>query len=695
MRLIGYILLWLLVVGACRGDGKVVLDDEIETDTLLLSADFSEGQYVQVEDSSDLLEWQASKLLVMDSSGELLSVSPDSAGQQFYRAKHADKVSELLGGSVWYVDGDSHIAGDGMSRETAFVLLQDAFDVASDGDVVFSRGTFYESVVINGLNDFAWIGDSDSVRRTILRGDVIVDELFLDMNSSVNGAYFYAESKPRSVTWNYQRDDELGSVTGIDGVRPYYGHLVEADSLSDTREQEGAWVWLDGVVYLGPPVGETYSGVEVTMCLADRDAVEVINSQSFLISGLDIFLWMGYANNTGYCIQGISCKNGVLDDINCWDYGWHALGFSGVTSRDCEVRNCNAYSVAELGGAVQIPYVFYASETVENLGHRLSSSTFHVYPPLTVSGHAIYGEMKPKMLLVHGDSQVGNQVGGVVMADCLMKSWLDRLVLEDDGMIVGDSLQGTSVASLDDAVAYNWNIPTEYPLQVIDCVFDREMPVPGNNAAFWRCRFNGTGYPDTRNFTSQHEQLITYCISSEFIYPSYTFGAHQYIRQHKTYPGAFNVNFENCLFSIGGSSSKESALFGVFKPESVSIRVSNSIFQSGANALLVRSYTNTSNLFGLGSFEFDRNWYDFSGTRAYRTSDAVGYYSTWEAEVDMPAKGAVYQEADAFNSSEAGDFSYIIGSDLDTYSVPDTKSETKYLNGINKMPYSSHYGPYQ
>jgi hypothetical protein len=689
-----YILFVFLAFGTQVQGMSLKLLPEIETGSVILSSGASDLQYILVEESDDLMSWDTTRLMKLIPSRHLQSI--DFQGdKRFYRAKAASAITGLLVGNVWHADGDIAASGDGLSWAGAFSSLQEAFNAADEGDVILSRGTFFESVVINGLDRFAWIGDSDPERRTILRGDTIIEELFVDDASSVGGVYLDSEFKPRSVTWNYQRDDALGHVTGIKELRPYYGHLMEAANVAEVQNEPAKWFWQDGIVYMSPPAGQTYDSAQVTVCLPDRDAIEVINSDSFLISGLDVLLWMGYSNNTGYCVQGIACRNAVFNDINCWDYGWHALGFSGVTSYNCEISNCNAYSASEVGGLVQAPYVFYANSYAPDLGHRLLDSSFYVYPPLTASGKALCREMKPKMLLVHGNSSQGHRVGGVVMRDCYMKSLLNVVRLADESLVVGDSLQGTSVVSLDDSIEYNKDLPWDYPLQVIDCVFEREMPVPGNHVAFWRCRFDGAGYQDTRGFTSQHNQLITYCVSSEFIYPKYSFGAHQYIRQHKTNPGVFSLSFEQCIFAISGNNGKESALFGIFKPSDVSIRVSNSILYSPESALLIRCYTNSTTLFSSADLDFSGNWYDLHGSKAFRTSSEIGYDSRWMSEFDVIEDGALYQSASSFNSPENGDFSYNLGSTLDLLSVPHSNFSEEYLKGINHVPYSGKYGASQ
>ena len=675
--------------------GSITLDEELESGAILLSADFAVGQYVKVEESADLLEWDLSRLLLMDESPELQTVYTHTEQRRFFRAQAADEIGDLLNGNEIYVDSGVTASGDGASWGSAFKTLAEAFGAAANGDVVFSRGTFYESLVIRDLDDFAWIGDSDEALRTIIRGDEQMNDVTLDILSEVNGAFFDSATKPRTVTWNYRRDDSLGTVTGIEGLRPYYGHLIEVESPAQVRMTQGSWGWDDGVVYISPPEGDAYVESQISMCLGGRDAIEIIDCSNFLVSGLDVALWMGFSSNTGYAIQGIACLNGVIEDVHCWDYGWHAIGFSGSTSYNCEIRNCHAYSPAELGGALQNPYVFYASGFEPNLGHRIIGSSFHVYPSLTVNGDALYGEMKPKMLLVHGDSGRGFLVGGVVMKDCHMKSWLHVVAQTDGSAVVSDSLQGTTVVSLDDSVEYDWDRPWEYPLQVIDSVFESEMLVPGNNVAFWRCRFDGTGYTDSRGFTSQHRVLISYCVSSEFIYPKFEFGAHQYIRQHRTNPGVFYVTFEHCLFAIGGNNSRESAMFGVFKPSDFYLRVRNSIFHSGEAALLLRSYASSSVLFTEASLDFKGNWYDLHGSRAFRTSNKIGSYFDWESDLDLPLNGARYQAALSFTSPASSDFSYDLGSALDLLTAPKSNLADAFLKGINQANYSGSYGPHQ
>jgi len=689
------VLLFLLFGCCCALSAAISLDEELEAGVSVLSADFDAGQFVLVEQSYDLVDWNATRLLQMDENSSLQTVYTHTHPQSFFRASAADEFAELLGGRELYVDSEVSASGDGGSWSGAFKTLSEVFAVAVDGDVVFSRGTFYESLVIRDLKNFAWIGDSDVNSRTIVRGDQKVDQFSTDLLSKVNGAYFDSESKPRTVTWNYRRDDSLGSVTGIEGLRPYFGHLAEVGSLPEVRTTAATWVWVDGAVYFSPPRCSDYIDSPVTVCLGGRDAIEIIGCENFLVSGLDIVLWMGFSGNTGYAIQGIACRNGVIEDVHCWDYGWHAIGFSGSTSYNCEIRNCHAYSIADLGGALQNPYVFYASSFEPNLGHRITGSSFHVYPSLTVDGDALYGEMKPKMLLVHGDSARGFLVGGVIMKDCYMKSWLHVVKQADGSPVVGDSLQGSSVVSLDDPIEFDRDIPWEYPLQVVDSRFVREMPVPGNNAAFWRCRFDGSGYADSRGFTSQHRELVTYCISSEFIYPKFNFGAHQYIRQHKTNPGVFHATFENCLFSVIGNNGRESAMFGVFKPSDFTVRVRNSIFYSSESALLIRSYANSSSFFSEAHIEFTSNWYDFHGSRSFRTSSEIGSYSDWESDLDRSSNGARYESASSFNSPETGDFSYVADSNLELLSVPCSNLSDVYLKGINLADYSGNYGPHQ
>lgn len=412
-------------------------------------------------------------------------------------------AAPALAQRVYYADAGAAPGGNGENWASAFSSVQLALNTMANGDTLYTRGSFRETVVFPGnLNDVTWIGNSVPGNPTWMRGDIVPDPaewqlsdasdevIYTYLPASVPG---FANGRPGGAVYDYKRDDAAGSVTGIPVIQPWYGHLIAASDLDDCVNTDGSW-WYDagsGATYINPPGLLDDADLSlIGLCVYDRNAVTMPGNHRVRISGVNTMLTPARVDNNGYGFKG-NGQNNIIEHATIVDSGWHAAGFAINDS----YRNTLSHLTA-FGGSVPMsvntnnPFVFYSSVNradSQNVGIDLA---FHAYPILRFDGRPLFDNFNPRLGLSHGAGS--NFFGGIEWRRCLQVDYVNELRVKHDMTI---SWSGSFVSGSGFPSGTNEGYdPDLAPVRVYDSVVIGPSAKPHYGIAYFNTVFDRRGH---------------------------------------------------------------------------------------------------------------------------------------------------------------------------------------------------------
>ncbi|HED52759.1 MAG TPA: hypothetical protein ENJ00_00975 [Phycisphaerales bacterium] len=403
-----------------------------------------------------------------------------------------------------YADPDATGTGSGNSWANAFPSIQAAIDAMQPGDVLLSRGTFFEVADIRTEN-ITWLGDTDPNKPTWIRGDRYPADPNDWKPTGTPGVYelgniqslINTDLKPGSVVYDYRRDDLTGTVTGIDlsdqmaelpanGAGVYFGHLLHADDALELATTPGSWLWdqAGDRVFVHVPEGVAFDPSLLGVCINGQNGVSLWKG-GVRISGVNTLCTPGFASNKGYGLKGLGSFDGsTFENCDIIDSGWHAAGFEIGRPTNCTLRNIRAWSSGVDGSNGNIAFVFYSNADNDNAGHLGEDLTFHAYPLLGVDGAPIFNLFRPTLGISHTTALPQHDLGGILWQRCRFVDYQSRIEAKHGAI----AYFGNSIVANNEPHFISSNFEN-YPVQVKDSVFEGSSAHPTPGIAYERCIF--------------------------------------------------------------------------------------------------------------------------------------------------------------------------------------------------------------
>ncbi|MGP1345190.1 MAG: hypothetical protein ACTS3F_00795 [Phycisphaerales bacterium] len=398
-----------------------------------------------------------------------------------------------------YADPLASPGGDGTSWDSAFRCVQQGLDALEPGDTLYTRGEFRETVTLPvSLNDITWIGNTDADRPTWMRGDIVLEadawtisdfssEVLVAMIPDQNG---FPDGRPGGAVYDHKRDDELGTATGIPGIRPWYGHLIAANSPQTVADTDGSW-WYDsasGQTYVNPPgpITEAQTSL-IALCSYAKNAVLLLSNDNVHIIGVNTMLTPSYAGNAGYGFKG-SGEGNTIENAIIVDSGWHSAGFAINKAIDNTLKDIVVYAGGVPGSFnISNPFVFYSTGITPDSGNRGIDLLYHAYPLLRFDGQPLFTEFRPRLGYSHPD--FAGILGGIEWHRCVQIEYQRELeiahgiTLDWNGSFISAANLPTGWTSntdpelaairVYDSVAIGGGASPRYGIAYFDTIFDR------------------------------------------------------------------------------------------------------------------------------------------------------------------------------------------------------------------------------
>ncbi len=399
-----------------------------------------------------------------------------------------------------HIDPLASGAGDGTSWADAYTTLAEGLADVGFGDVILTRGTFYEqesSETGANWSFVTWIGDSDPDRPTWIRADRTTDAWVADAASAVGGVTLDGTGGVASVVWDYQQDVD-GSATGIAGA--WYGHLRRVDDAALVRTTPGTWHYDADTdrLHASPPAGESWSATRAAWCVTDS-AVTILNANDTVIAGVNTMLYCDPEPSKGYGLRMSTCFGCTIERATIVDSGYHVAGYVGQNCYNNHMRDIVGWGQqAEVNGepVTAIAYVFYSSKHVPQSACTAEGLVFHGYPRLGVDGRPLLESYGCNLGYSHttgfdADGEVW--LGDLEWRSCVLLSRERDLNLRH-GLAM--SWTGNFISARDTPRFFDESDPDAYPIRVIDGLAISRSPAIGARISARNCILDSTGFAD-------------------------------------------------------------------------------------------------------------------------------------------------------------------------------------------------------
>ena len=241
----------------------------------------------------------------------------------------------------YYACSDPAIGSDGYSRGQALNPLTPWKTLAKfvanrfNGDKLEiwggtdpATGHFREACVILGDTGGGSIKQRAGFTAAWVKGDTVVVSAW-----SGSGGVF---------TTNIGTGKTLYAVTidwdaSIDAKGRHYGHLLAgaATANSNTYSYNSG----TGVLTIGIGSGETTSGKIITYVSNSNSGLTLDTCDGYTLSGFNSALWCTTVAGYGYGVLGSDANNCDVS-VNCFDNGWHGIGFLGQVQNGNTIHDC-------------------------------------------------------------------------------------------------------------------------------------------------------------------------------------------------------------------------------------------------------------------------------------------------------------------------------------------------------------------
>lgn len=247
-----------------------------------------------------------------------------------------------VGQTTYYVHGGAgDDAANGLSPQTAWNTLAHAANQLASGDTLYHRGVFAEpAVTFSHLTDVKVLKDPAAAELTMLDGGVVITQWGDPVGTAYPVVSPSTRTLPPTVTENYSQDMD-GSRTGIAGA--YYGHLKRTTSLQECMDTPGSWMWDQTArqLYVHPTgsLDPRTSGAVIRWG-RERSAIQLQLVERFTVAGFKGVHWCDFTGGgRGMTVHVHSGRDVIIEKIEAYDCGWHAIGVAGYFSLDNTVRD--------------------------------------------------------------------------------------------------------------------------------------------------------------------------------------------------------------------------------------------------------------------------------------------------------------------------------------------------------------------
>lgn len=541
-------------------------------------------------------------------------------------------------------------------------------------------GTFRtETFEVSNLVDCTvqqWEGQEEA----ILRADIDIDTPWI---ASGGGEYFTDLSNPPSgisrvfENWSERKDDNganLGSLSNL-------GETSGAGSLAQNERDYDEGIGRLHVRLYGDDDPNTLRMTYVSSTGPSSDGPTFINCQGITVRGLKIWLYAFFTDESfgdlgGYGLRFISGAQDILiEDCEFRDNGDGHIGFThsgDVTGVHC--RNCTFYGGSDQGGALQ---VFLDTSSASNFVFE----DFRVfgYPFLDRNGvrptDIPIGVNKYHRIFWLTEGATSGTLQNFVFRNGYVDGYNNAVMarVENDSVIPSD-LEDWSTYSIrfEDIIAHRLRAPVE-------------NVVVGSAVGFRRCVLHSPAMrdPDT-----------TFDFAFSLVFRS-------------LYLESCVVSGDTGSASVTGlvtisSTTKLIAINSIFYDATITVGATKGIFRfifsaterlKCVQSLIVSAvgnkiaYTQGVNNVVAANFNMVKNWY-FGYAAAMTDESTLDSVSEWQASIDADGIYGVDPEF----SDPPTDFQGTIGGALRTTTEVVAGATEK---GVNKKPYSGHYGAYQ
>ncbi len=410
----------------------------------------------------------------------------------------------VQGATVIHCDPTAVGSGDGSSWANAFTSLTAAFAALPAGGILRTNSTEANPLaapvanITTAPSNILWETDQGAAGETWISG--AQKGTWTDAGGGIFSIALAAE--PRYVAYDFKRDDQAGTVTGIDlnqariarairegGLKPadvvaWYGCLRRNSPFATTTPAEGCWGYTGGMLYINPPGTPVLADVHSRAQWSDGRAGLAVTAAvtGWTIRGkMTVIFTPSDSSGEGYSLRFTAASRCSVEGVRSILSGYHSVGFAGTSGGRNVIRDCVTVGYCPGG----IPYVFYTSgPALPRSGCRVADSAVFAFGPLDTLGVPIS--------LTHGArtsySHAGTSLSGVDYSRLLQIDFTGQQEVKHS---VAFSLSPGFVSAeqtgdvLDQAIEESWGIKARgctvlgknaYPetgVSHIDCEFDR------------------------------------------------------------------------------------------------------------------------------------------------------------------------------------------------------------------------------
>lgn len=569
--------------------------------------------------------------------------------------------------STYYIDASVVTGGDG-SEGDPFNLLADLS--LSANDTVNLAGTFRGELIVetlDGLTIQQWNGRT----KAILRGDTLISGTWLSFVSNewqINiGTGLDLEGMVED--WD----------TRINGQGFHYGHLILGTSAS-LVQGEYDYDSGSGVLHVFSTTNPTSNGVVYGWCVGGH-CIEITGINT-LVRGLDIYLYTETTSGQGYGVRLLTCTDGLVEDCEIIDCGFHGIGFTSTPNTNNVISRCTVSGGSAAGTQ------FVSAITSGSIGQNLTGG-------IMIDCHAnVYTNLD-----FAGVPMVLTSVAGYITHGSTDQFVQDLKFIRCTATPLTGSLWNYSGFSINSGTTVPSNLDdwTTYPVQLIDCsVPDGFIGVTSaeSGTAVWvayvRCYIETIAYNATISAGNNKLPYLGGCLLDSCVFIGNSdVGQDPILRTisgNNTELRIFNTILHNVVTATGVAHALMQ--WSGTDDTTALLRCRGSIFSCAVDI--------DSNSMGLlrdfhGTIDMNDCWYYRIAAGHFNFQGDTGQIlkTDWSGTHDV---NGVYDIDPGYTSRTTGNMQGTLNSAM---KVTKKALALATERGINGRRYSGHYGPYQ